>query len=304
MPSFDTARMREPRRPRIASRANVSRRGAGGVESMGAAGRWRADRRAGTVPSFRVDVLAPELRRTHATRARRDRRVSSCSPPGRSPTVSATASRRPVRCTETSSDRHDAVESVAIRVLQGESDEEAHAAGRVDPGRDGPRDHPRLHDLHELPGQEGRRRDRRLHLDHVRRVPAADQDADRPARVLDARRRHRAHGRRVVGRARVRQGDRLVRHRVAGVARSSASILANLLQPGNNLGLPLPDIGASANLATSKFTAQGLRQPHGAEVVRRGDGQQRDPADRRVLDVLRRRARRRSASKREDADRT
>ena len=30
--------------------------------------------------------------------------------------------------------------------------------------------------------------------------------------------------------------------------------LANLLQPGENLGLPLPDIGASANLATSKFT--------------------------------------------------
>src|ERR1700712_3092914 len=31
-------------------------------------------------------------------------------------------------------------------------------------------------------------------------------------------------------------------------------IMANLLQPGVNLGLPLPDIGASANLATSKFT--------------------------------------------------
>src|SRR5262245_63116475 len=30
--------------------------------------------------------------------------------------------------------------------------------------------------------------------------------------------------------------------------------LANLLQPGQNLGLPLPDIGSSANLATSKFT--------------------------------------------------
>lgn len=30
--------------------------------------------------------------------------------------------------------------------------------------------------------------------------------------------------------------------------------LANLLQPGHNLGLPLPDIGASANLATGKFT--------------------------------------------------
>ena len=31
-------------------------------------------------------------------------------------------------------------------------------------------------------------------------------------------------------------------------------VLANILQPGDNLGLPLPDIGASANLATSKFT--------------------------------------------------
>src|SRR4249920_1674244 len=30
--------------------------------------------------------------------------------------------------------------------------------------------------------------------------------------------------------------------------------MANLLPPGHNLGLPLPDIGASANLATSKFT--------------------------------------------------
>src|SRR3954468_3322435 len=33
-------------------------------------------------------------------------------------------------------------------------------------------------------------------------------------------------------------------------------ILANLLQPGHNLGLPLPDIGASANLATGKFTVK------------------------------------------------
>src|SRR5215510_5536473 len=30
--------------------------------------------------------------------------------------------------------------------------------------------------------------------------------------------------------------------------------LANVLQPGHNLGLPLPDIGSSANLATAKFT--------------------------------------------------
>jgi len=31
-------------------------------------------------------------------------------------------------------------------------------------------------------------------------------------------------------------------------------IMANWLQPGHNLGLPLPDIGATANLATAKFT--------------------------------------------------
>jgi Na+/H+-dicarboxylate symporter len=31
-------------------------------------------------------------------------------------------------------------------------------------------------------------------------------------------------------------------------------VLANALQPGQNLGLPLPEIGSSANLATSKFT--------------------------------------------------
>jgi Na+/H+-dicarboxylate symporter len=31
-------------------------------------------------------------------------------------------------------------------------------------------------------------------------------------------------------------------------------LLANLLEPGVNVGLPLPDVGASANLATSKFT--------------------------------------------------
>jgi Na+/H+-dicarboxylate symporter len=33
-------------------------------------------------------------------------------------------------------------------------------------------------------------------------------------------------------------------------------VLANLLQPGHNLGLPLPDIGNSANLATAKFTLE------------------------------------------------
>jgi len=31
-------------------------------------------------------------------------------------------------------------------------------------------------------------------------------------------------------------------------------VLANFLEPGHNLGLPLPDIGSSANVATAKFT--------------------------------------------------
>jgi Na+/H+-dicarboxylate symporter len=33
-------------------------------------------------------------------------------------------------------------------------------------------------------------------------------------------------------------------------------ILANIMQPGQNLGLPLPDIGATTNLATSKLTVK------------------------------------------------
>ena len=33
-------------------------------------------------------------------------------------------------------------------------------------------------------------------------------------------------------------------------------IMANLLKPGENLGLPLPDIGSATNLATSKFTVK------------------------------------------------
>ena len=45
------------------------------------------------------------------------------------------------------------------------------------------------------------------------------------------------------------------RHRVVRAGYLLLGLLmSNLLKPGDNLGLPLPDIGASANLATSKFT--------------------------------------------------
>ena len=80
-------------------------------------------------------------------------------------------------------------------------------------------------------------------------------------------------------------------------------VLANLLQPGHNLGLPLPDIGAVGQPRDREVHAQGLRQPPGAEVVRRGDGQQRDPADRGVLDVLRRRARRAGRARQDAGER-
>jgi hypothetical protein len=64
-------------------------------------------------------------------------------------------------------------------------------------------------------------------------------------------------------------------------------VLANALQPGHNLGLPLPDIGASANLATSKFTMKDFVTHLVPEVVRGGNGPERDPPDRGLLDVLR-----------------
>jgi Na+/H+-dicarboxylate symporter len=67
-------------------------------------------------------------------------------------------------------------------------------------------------------------------------------------------------------------------------------VLANVLQPGHNLGLPLPDIGSSANLATAKFTLKDFVGHLVPKSFAEANGEQRDPADRRVLDVLRRRA--------------
>ena len=92
-----------------------------------------------------------------------------------------------------------------------------------------------------------------------------------------------------VGRPRLRQGARLVRHRLAGLADPRP----DHGQPARAGQEPRPAAAGHRRLGQPRHLevhAQGLRRPHGAEVVRRGDGQQRDPADRRVLDVLRRRA--------------
>ena len=75
-----------------------------------------------------------------------------------------------------------------------QSDQEAPSRRGLDPDRDGARHRDRLHDLHELPGQEDGNADCRLRLHHVGRVPAPDQDADRAAGVLDAGGGHCPHG--------------------------------------------------------------------------------------------------------------
>ena len=64
-------------------------------------------------------------------------------------------------------------------------------------------------------------------------------------------------------------------------------IFANLLQPGANVGVPLPDAGVAAGLKTSRPEPQGIRHPRLPSEFLRGDGQQRDPADPGVLGVRR-----------------
>ena len=135
-----------------------------------------------------------------------------------------------------------------------ERHEEEAAAGGLDPGRHGDRHHRRLHDLRAVSRQEDRGADRGLHLDHVGRVPAADQDADR----------RRWCSRRWWWASRTwatpPRSDACSPRRSAGSSPPRwcrccwAWCSPILLQPGHNLGLPLPDIGTSANLATSKFT--------------------------------------------------
>ena len=68
-------------------------------------------------------------------------------------------------------------------------------------------------------------------------------------------------------------------------------ILVNVLRPGDNLNLPLPDAAGFDQSQGRVLVDEGLRHAPRAALDRRGDGQQRDPADRRLLAVLRRRLR-------------
>ena len=120
-------------------------------------------------------------------------------------------------------------------------------------------------------------------------LPAPDQDDHRAAGVLDPGRRHRPHVRRGRGRAGRRQGHAVVRQRLAGVADARS--------------------GPGQPVRARRRRPQGCqrrefwhrRACHDAGRFRQArlpgfgdpsDGGERDPADRRLLDFLRRRLRR------------
>ena len=132
--------------------------------------------------------------------------------------------------------------------------------------------------------------DRRLHLAVHRHLPAPDQDDHRAAGVLDPGGRRRAHGRHQGGRPHRRQGDGLVRRGLAGVAAAGPD-------PGQHPAARRQSQPAAAR--RRRFDQpqgriavdEGIRRASRAALDRRGDGHQRDPADRRVLVVLRRRLR-------------
>ena len=139
-----------------------------------------------------------------------------------------------------------------------------------------------------------RRRRRRIadyiSLDH-RHLPAPDQDDHRAAGVLDAGRRRRAYGRHQGRRPHRRQGDALVHLGVAGVAAARAWCWSTSCGPATTSTCRCPTRRPSTNLKVASLSTEGFRHAPGAALDRRGDGDQRDPADRGVLAVLRRRLR-------------
>jgi hypothetical protein len=173
---------------------------------------------------------------------------------------------------------------------RGETSEEEIPCRDQHPPRHGARHRRGLHDLHAVPRQEDRGADRGLHLDRLGRVPEPHQDADRAAGVLDPRGGDRAHGRcRLVGRVFAKAIGWFITPRWCRCCWASSSRTS--CSPATTSGLPLPGHRLVGEPRHGEVHAQGFREPPGAQVLRGGHGQQRDPADRGVLDVLRRGAR-------------
>ena len=74
-------------------------------------------------------------------------------------------------------------------------------------------------------------------------------------------------------------------------------ILVTLLHPGVGLNLPIPPATAASGVETAAFNLKDFVTHLVPALDLRGDEHQRNPADRHLLDLLRRRADRRSASK-------
>ena len=68
-------------------------------------------------------------------------------------------------------------------------------------------------------------------------------------------------------------------------------IMVNILQPGVGLNLPLPDAGTATNLKVSSLTLKEFVTHLVPKSIVEAMAQQRDPADRGVLGLLRRRRR-------------
>ena len=120
-------------------------------------------------------------------------------------------------------------------------------------------------------------------------LPAPDQNDHRAAGVLDTGRGHRPHVRRRRGRPRRRQGNAVVRQRLAGLADArphpGQPVRARRRRPQGRQRRQFGDRRA-------RHDAGRLRQARLPGFGDPSDGGERDPADRRLLDLLRRRLRR------------
>nr|GEU28155.1 hypothetical protein [Tanacetum cinerariifolium] len=187
----------------------------------------------------------------------------------------------------------------AAEVLQPATSKETLSQGSAEYAEEKPIDHlypARAGARHYcwLHRQRQRRQPGRFRRDHVvadHGVPAPDQDDHRAAGVCHAGCRHCPHGRCKRSRPYRPENHGLVLPGVGDVA-----------EPGPGAGQHLPPRRRAARPYVHRRVqhghrgvqpvAQGFRYPPGAGVHRRRHGQERDPADRRVLAVLRLRGRR------------
>ena len=137
--------------------------------------------------------------------------------------------------------------------------------------------------------QPGRDRGRRKPDRHA--VPAPDQDDHRAAGVCHPGRRHRPYGRRLQARPHLRQDHGLVRQRLLRLAaarpRDGQSAAARRQFPRHAARQGAIDRPAGVGVLDRE-----IPDPSDPDLDRGCDGAERDPADRGIRGVLRRRARR------------